>query len=316
MAFEMRTGAMRRTMLSQARWCDIKALLAESFAGWTKHNATRLGASLAFYTLLSLMPLLLVVISIVGLVFGTRAAQSGVLDQVQIVIGAQRAKIVQVLLEGTQNRADGIVATVLGSLTLMFGASGMLNELRAALDTIWEVPSRKLTTFQEAANFVRERLWAFGLVIGIALLLIGSLFLSTWISAVGAVYAAALPAHEAILHAFATISSFIVITFLFAAVYKVVPDAPIEWRDVILGAAVTSLFFTLGNLLLGLYLGKASFASTYGAAASTVLLAIWVYYSSQIFFLGAEFTKAFSERYGSAPSRKVNVPSPQLRGMQ
>jgi membrane protein len=296
-----------RKGLLTVRWQEIAKLLEDSFAGWNKHNVPLLGAALSFYALLSFMPLLLLVISIAGLVFGPRAAQAGVLQQVQILFGAQRAKIMEALLVGAQSKADGLVAAVIGSLTLMFGASGMLTELRHALDKIWEVPVRQLTTFQEITNYVRERLWSFGLVIGICLLLIMSVSFTTWVSALGARYTTALPGHEVTLHILTAIASLVMITGVFAAVYKTAPEISVEWRDVILGAAVTSLLFTLGNLVLGIYLGKASFSSTYGAAASVVVLALWVYYSSQIFFFGAEFTKAYSLRYGSWPHEQPLV---------
>lgn len=262
-----------------------------------------MGAALAFYTLLSLMPLLLVAISVAGLLFGPQAAQAGVVRQLQMVIGEQRAKIVQALLEGAQNRADGVLATIFGTLVLMFGATGLLTELRDALNGIWEVPFQRTSTLQEIVGLVMERLWSLALVVGIVVLLTISLLLGTWISALGSV-TLAFPAHALVLHLFNAGVSFIAVMFVFSAVYKVVPQVPIEWPDVILGAAVTSLLFTIGNFLLGLYLGKASFSSTYGAASSTVALAIWVYYSSQIFFFGAEFTKAFAECYGSAPQRR------------
>ena len=264
-----------------------------------------MGAALAFYALLSLMPLLLVAISIAGLIFGPKAAESGILHQIQLVMGAQRAKILQALLEGAQNKADGLLATILGTLTLMFGATGVLTELRDAMNIIWDVPIRPLSTVQEIASLVKERLWSLALVLAIVVLLTASLLVSTWISALGAL--SALPRNEAVLHIVTAMVSFVLVTILFGAVYKVVPRVPIEWPDVILGAAVTSLLFTLGNLILGLYLGKASFASTYGAAASSVVFAIWVYYSSQVFFLGAEFTRAFAQRYGSAPGLKNRI---------
>jgi membrane protein len=244
---------------------------------------------------------------VAGLVFGHRAAQTGVVDQIQILIGAERARIVAALLEGAQSKADGLVATVLGTLTLMFGASGALVELSNALNTIWEVAPCQLTTVQEITSAAKQRLWSITLVLAISLVLTGTLLLGTWISAAGEFCASVLPAREAVLHFLNAIVSYAAVTGLFCAIYKIIPDVPIEWRDVILGAAATSLFFTLGNVLLGFYLGKASFSSTYGAAASTIVLALWVYYSSQVFFLGAEFTRAFAARYGSSPA---NQPPP------
>jgi membrane protein len=176
-------------------------------------------------------------------------------------------------------------------------------ELRDALNTIWEVASPQLTTLQEIKGVVKDRIWSFALVLTIGSVLTGLLLLTTWISAIGTLYAFPLPYYQVALHILNSVLSFAAVTALFAATYKIVPEVVIEWRDVILGAAVTSIFFTLGNLLLGLYLGKASFSSTYGAAGSTIVLAVWVYYSSQIFFLGAEFTKAFTNLCGSGPAK-------------
>jgi membrane protein len=208
---------------------------------------------------------------------------------------------VQALLEGAQNRAGGLLATVMGMITLLFGASTMLNELRDDLNTIWDVPVPQMSAGQEIASMLKGRLWSFALVLGIGCLLTILLLLNAGISALGKLYTYILPSYEAELHALNAAFSFVVITGLFGAIYKIVPEVEIEWRDVILGAAFTSLCFTVGDLLLGLYLGKTSFSSTYGAAASTVVLTLWVYYSSQVFFLGAEFTRAFSNRYGSCP---------------
>ncbi len=296
-----------RKPLSKLCWSDCKLIFQEAWAGWTKHNAPRMGAALAFYTLLSMMPLLLVVISLAGLLFGERQAQAGVLGQLQILLGEQRTKLLQALLVGAQNKAGSIGAGIIGTLTLLLGASGVVVELRDALNTLWDVPSREMTRRQEIQDLVKGRLWSLVLVLGIVILLTGSLFVSTWISALGAL-ASVLPAHEVILHILNVLLSLGVVAAVFGAIYKVIPDVPIEWPDVILGAAVTSVLFTLGNLVLGLYLGKASFSSTYGAATSTIVFALWVYYSSQVFFMGAEFTKAFAERYGSAPTLAAQSP--------
>jgi membrane protein len=290
-----------RKPLASFRWCDIKALLSESLDAWTKHNATRLGAALAFYTLLSLAPLLLVVVSIVGIVFGRDAAEHNIAAQVQLLAGAPTAKAVQAFMQGSRNTTHGIITTIIGLLTLLFGASGVLVELRDALNTIWEVPSANLSGLAKITSFIKERLFSFAIVLAIGFLLVVSLAVSAWISALGTISATVFPGEEAVLHIANIVVSFIVITGLFAAIYKIMPEVSIEWRDVILGGAVTSLLFTIGKFGLGLYLGKASFVSTYGAAASIVILVIWVYYSGQIFFLGAEFTKAFANRYGSQP---------------
>jgi membrane protein len=218
-------------------------------------------------------------------------------------VGSQGADSIAALLKGARNTTHGIIATAVGVITLLFGASGVLIELRDALNTIWEVPARPMKGIGAVMAFIKERLFSFALVLAIGFVLLVSLAINAWISAVGTFSASVLPAHELILHIVNSVVSFLVITGLFSAIYKVLPDTRIEWRDVILGGAVTSLLFTVGKLLIGLYLGKASFASTYGAAASLVVFIIWVYYSGQIFFLGAEFTKAFASRYGSEPAK-------------
>jgi membrane protein len=296
-------GARRyRKPLRAFRWCDIKALLSESFDEWSRHKAPRLGAALAFYTLLSLTPLLLVVVSIVGLVFGHQAAERDVAQQVQMLVGQPGAKAIEVVLEGSRNTTHGIIATLIGLVTLLFGASGVLIELRDALNTIWEVPTPNLTGVSKITAFVKQRLFSFAIVLSIGFLLVVSLAVSAWISALGTLSASIVPGEQIILHVLNVLISFVVITGLFAAIYKIMPDVRIEWRDVILGGAATSLLFTIGKFALGLYLGKASFASTYGAAASIVVLVIWVYYSGQIFFFGAELTRTFANHYGSQPN--------------
>jgi membrane protein len=297
-------GARRhRKPLKSFRWRDIQAIFIASFGDWSKHKAPRLGASLAFYTLLSLAPLLLVLVSVVGMVLGQQAAATDIIGQVQALVGSQGAQAAQALLEGSRNTTHGIIATAFGVLTLLFGASGVLIDLRDALNTIWEVPTPELTGLKMISSFVKERLLSFALVLAIGFLLVVSLAVSAWTAALGTWSASILPAHEVILHVLNSFVSFIIITGLFSAIYKVLPDVRIEWLDVVLGGAITSVLFTVGKLALGIYLGKASFASTYGAAASIVVLIVWVYYSSQIFFLGAEFTKTFANCYGSQPSR-------------
>lgn len=296
-------GARRyRKPLTAFRWCDIKALITESFDEWSRHKAPRLGASLAFYTLLSLTPLILVVVSIVGLVFGHDAAQRDIVQQVRMLIGAPGAKAIQAVLEGSRNTTHGVIATTVGIITLLFGASGVLIELQDALDTIWEVPTPNLSGARKITAFIKQRLFSFAIVLSIGFLLVVSLVVSAWIAALGSLSAPILPAQEFILHVVNVVISFVVITGLFAAIYKIMPDVRIEWRDVLFGGAATSLLFTIGKFVLGLYLGKASFASTYGAAASLVVLIIWVYYSGQIFFFGAELTRSFANRYGSQPN--------------
>lgn len=296
-------GARRyRKPLKSFRWNDIKYLLNESFDGWSKHKAPRLGASLAFYTLLSLAPLLLVVVAIVGLVFGHTTAQHEIVRQVRMLVGSEGAKATDALLQGSRNKAQGLIATTLGVLTLLFGASSVMIELRDALNTIWEIPTPKVAGVKsKILAYLRDRILSFAMVLSVGFLLVVSLAISSWVAALGAISESVLPSTQLLLHFVNSLVSFAVITGLFAAIYKVMPDVRIEWRDVILGGAVTSLLFTIGKFALGMYLGRASIASSYGAFASIVVLVIWVYYSGQIFFLGAEFTRSFANCYGSRP---------------
>lgn len=305
-------GARRyRKPLKYFRWGDIRFLLGQSFQAWMRHKDSRLGASLAFYTLLSLTPLLLVVVSIGGLVFGRTVAEGHLIQQIRDLIGPQGAAGVQALLAGTHSAKHGIIATVIGLTTLLFGASGVLLELRDALNTIWEVPPDPTSGLRSIVQIIKQRLFSFALVLAIGFLLLVSLVVNAWIAAAGTFFAGVLPAPEVLLDTANSVFSFVVITGLFAAIYKIMPDMHLEWRDVLLGSAVTSVLFTAGKFLIGLYLGKASFASTYGAAASLVIIIVWVYYSSQVFFLGAEFTKVFSTLYGSQPAGQTG-PGPAV----
>lgn len=304
--FSTAAGGARpyRKPLKSFRWIDIKSLLEDSVSGWNRNNATRLGAALAFYALLSLAPLLLIVVSIVGLVFGQRAAQNDMIRHIHALAGPAAAKAIQGLLEGSRNTTHGIIATVAGVLMLLFGASAVLAELRDALNIIWEVPTPELSGIRMITSFLKDRLFSFALVLALGLVLVISLAISIWIAALNALSISIFPEYAAaILHFLNVLISFMVFTGLFAATYMIIPNVKLEWREVILGGAVTSLLFTIGKLMLNLYLGKASFASTYGATGSLVVLIVWVYYSSQIFFLGAEFTRTFANRYGSQPRR-------------
>jgi len=285
--------------LQEFRLADFKKIFAQAFVQWNKHNATRLGASLAFYSLLSLAPLLLIVVSIVGIVFGPSAAERQTSSEIQSLVGPAAGKAVAAFLEGSKNTGKGVLATMFGLVALLFSASGVVVELRAALNLIWDVPVRETTTITMITGYIKERLFSFGIVFAVGFLLIVSLVVSAWISAVDEFSASLLPGQAVLLHIGNFILSLVVLTFLFAAIYKVMPDVHIEWRDVLFGGAVTSVLFTIGKFLLGLYLGRASYTSTYGAAASVVVLIAWIYYSGQIFFLGAEFTRAFAARYGS-----------------
>ena len=284
-------------------WADAKYLIEHSFSEWNRQNVPRLGAAVAFYSLLSLAPLSLLAVSIVGLVFGHSAAQRGIIQQVQALIGPAAAKAVSDFLHGSHSERSGIIGTIAGLVTLLFSASGVLIELRDDLNTIWEVPLPQVSGVKMITSFIKQRLFSFAMVLAIGFLLIVSLVLSTWISALGATSPSVSVVEAILFHIANILVSFVFIAAIFAAIYKIVPDIHIQWRDAMTGGAVTSLLFTVGKFVLGLYLGRASYSSMYGAAGSIVILIAWVYYSAQIFYLGAEFTKVFAKTHGSHRQR-------------
>jgi len=296
------------------RGAEIGALLKKTFNAWIDDNATRLGASLAFYTMLSLAPLLIVVVAVAALAFGQKAAQGQLIWEIQDLVGKEGALAIQGLIQSAYSPAAGTTATVLGVLTLVFGASGVVAELRDALNIIWHVPSA--ATFSSLRGFlrlIRERFYLFGLILGVGFLLLVSLALNAAIATLGSLFGSLLPASESLLHLAVFLISFLVITFLFAAIYKFLPDVRLQWSDVMVGACFTSLLFTVGKQLIGIYLGKASFGSAYGAAGSLVIVLVWVYYSAQLFFFGAVFTKIYTETFGSRLDTRlaVNPPTPE-----
>jgi len=288
-----------RSLQSSQLW----SLAEGTWDSFLAHNVPRLGAALAFYTMLSLAPLLVVVVAVAGWVFGREAAVGQLVWQIQDLAGYEGAQAVKALLTAAHKPAAGSIAAILGILTLFAGASSAIAELREALNTIWNVPKKRRGIVQSVLAILKDRTMAFAMVLGIGFLLLVSLAINAALAALGGYFQAYLPANEWILQSANFVISFFVVTFLFTLIYKVLPDIYIAWTDVALGAAITSLLFTFGKTLLGLYLGKAAFVSTYGAAGSLVVLLLWVYYSAQIFFLGAEFTHTYAERYGSHPSQ-------------
>lgn len=266
---------------------EIRDLLTQSFSMWNRDNAPRLGASLAFYTILSISPLVILVVAIVSLAFSRSSAQSLLLAQVQSLIGASGKDAVQAMLSSGQKPSSGIVSSVLGVVTLIFGASAVFTELRAALNAIWKVEPATGSGLWEIA---RERLFSFGMVISVGFILLVSLLASAGLAAMTKFFGGLLPVAGSFWEVLNFIVSFLAVTLLFALILKYVPGTKIEWRDVRMGAITTALLFTVGKLLLGLYLGRTSPGSAYGAAGSLVVLVIWVYYSAQIFYFGAELT--------------------------
>lgn len=287
---------------------DLRDLVKDTVTGWIEDNAPRLGAALAFYTLLSIAPTIIVVIAVAGMAFGQKAAEGRLIWEMQDLIGYQGALAIQGLLKSAHTSQSGGLATILGLVTLVFGATGVVNELRDALNTIWHVPPRPdANTWQNLLTWARVRVFSFGVVVGIGFLLMVSLVVNAWLAAVGRFFDSVLPLPEWVLQTAYTLFSFAVIAVLFAILYKVLPDVRLQWKDLWVGAGVTSFLFSIGKLLIGLYLGKTSVANTYGAAGSLVIVLVWVYYSAQIFFLGAEFTCAYTHKFGSEFKRTLDL---------
>jgi membrane protein len=275
-------------------------LVKETFTEWLEDGANRLAAALAYYTTFSLAPLLVLIIAIAGLVGGREAAQTQTMAQVQDLLGVQGREFVQGMIESASRPTTGLAATFLGSVTLLFGALGVFGELQNSLNTIWEVkPKPAKGLLDGVKRFVVRRLLSFTMVLGIGFLLLASLVLSAAISAFGEYVGNRWPLADFWLQLLNFVISFAVITLLFAMMFKFLPEIKIAWKDVWLGAAVTSALFSLGKFLIGLYLGRSEVGNTFGAAGSLAILLIWIYYSAQILFFGAEFTQVYANRYGS-----------------
>jgi membrane protein len=275
-------------------------LLKETFREWREDGAPRLAAALAYYTTFSLAPLLVLIIAIAGLVGGHEAAQSQVMAQVEDLLGVQGREFVQGMIQSASRTSTGITATIIGAVTLLFGALGVFGELQNSLNTIWEVKPKPAKGFLDGIKrLVVKRLLSFTMVLGIGFLLLASLVISAALSALGEYIGARWPFADFWLELINFIISFVVITFLFAMIFKFLPEINIAWRDVWLGAAVTSALFSLGKFLIGFYLGRSEVGNTFGAAGSLAILLIWIYYSAQILFFGAEFTQVYANKYGS-----------------
>lgn len=281
-------------------------LLKQTYNSWDKDEAPRMGAALAFYTILSISPLVIFVVALVSLVVSKSSAQSHLVGQVQAMMGPQGGQAIQSLLQNAQKPSTGWVASVIGFLTLLFGASGVFGELRSALNKIWKA---KPDASSGVWGMLRERFFSFGMVLSIGFLLMVSLVLSAGLAAAGKFLGGVLPMPAWVLSAINFLVSFVSIAVLFALIFKFVPETKVRWRDVRLGAVITALLFTIGKLLIGLYIGKASVGSAYGAAGSLIVVTIWVYYSAQIFFFGAEFTHILAESRGGGQAGELDKPT-------
>jgi membrane protein len=262
-------------------------LLKRAAVAWNRHEATRLGASLAFYAVLSLAPLVILTIAIASLFIDVHSAQRDVVQQFRELLGPAGAEAVVNLIRHSKDVTAGSIASILGIGTLLFGASQVFTELQSAMDKIWEADASRTSGILAT---LRQRFLSFGLVLAIGLLLLVSLLLSAALAALGTMMHQALPLPEWLMHGIDFLVSVVCTSALFALIFKYIPQAQTDWRDSWIGGLVTAGLFSLGKTLIGLYLGKAGVGSAYGAAGSLVVVVAWVYYSSQIFFFGAEFT--------------------------
>jgi membrane protein len=278
---------------------QTKGILAKSWKEFNDDNAPRLGAALAYYTALSLAPLLILLIALAGFVFGKEAAQGRLFGQLQELMGAQGAAAVQDMVQAADKPTEGAVASIVAFLTLIFGASSVASELKTSLNAIWN----REPVGGGIKQTVKERSQALVVILGCGFLLLVSLTVSSVIAGAGNILAQMLPLPEVIMTVLNMILGLLVITGVFAAMFKFLPDVDIRWSDVLMGAGFTAVLFTIGKFAIGMYLGKASVGSAYGAAGSLIVLLIWVYYSAQILFFGVEFTQIYSREHGSDPLR-------------
>jgi len=271
---------------------SIWGLLKQTALAWNRHEATRLGAALAFYTVLSLAPLVILTIAIASIFIDVQQAQQDVMQQFQQLLGPAGAEAVRNLITHGKDIRAGSIASVLGIGTLLFGASQVFSELQSAMNKIWEADAAKTSG---VLAIIRQRFLSFGLVLAIGLLLMISLILSAGLSALGTLMHGALPLPEWMLHTFDFLISVAATSALFALIFQYIPQADTDWRHSWIGGLVTAALFSFGKTVIGIYLGKAGIGSAYGAAGSLVVVVAWVYYSAQIFFFGAEFTHTLAQ---------------------
>ena len=270
-------------------------MLKETVLGFIDDEALSRGAAIAFYTVTSMAPVLLIVVAIAGLAFGRGAAQNAITTQLSGLMGQQTAQVLQTAVESAASKSSGILATIIGIVTLIVTASGVFGEMQTALNRIWKAEPKGTTM----SRLIRARAASLGLVAAMGFLLMVSLVVSTALTAFDGYLDSVLPFGKVILPVLNLVVSLMLISFLFAAIYKILPDRDLEWNDVTVGAIVTAILFTIGKSLISWYVGSSSVASSFGAAGALIILLLWVYYSSQIFLLGAEFTKVYADRHGS-----------------
>jgi membrane protein len=276
-------------------------MLKETVLAFIDDEALSRGAAIAFYTVTSIAPVLLIVIAIAGLAFGRDAAQNAITAQLSGLMGQQTADVIQSAIASAGSKSSSIWATLIGIFTLVVTASGVFGEMQTALNAIWKAKPKGTTV----SRLIRARAASLGLVATLGFLLMVSLVVSTGLTAFGDYLDSLLPFGKVILTILNAVVSILLISLLFAAIYKILPDRKIEWHDVAVGALVTAILFTVGKSLISWYLGSSAVASSFGAAGGLIVLLLWVYYSAQIFLLGAEFTKVFANRHGSKQDHPV-----------
>ena len=282
-------------------------LLKTIFTKWLDDDPFQLAAALSYYTLFSLAPLLVISIAVAGFVFGRDAAENQIVETIQGLIGQESAQAVQGMIQNASNKPRaGMISTALGVIALLFGAGGVVGQLQTSLNTIWGVSAQ---TASGVRAFIRRRFISFAMVLGIGFLLLVSLAVSALLAGLSHFMGGLLGGAAFIAHLLDIVISFAFITLLFAMIYKFLPDVRIQWRDVWVGAALTSILFTIGKFVIGLYLGSSGVTSAYGAAGSLITVLLWVYYSALIFFLGAEFTQVYATQYGSGVIPAANAES-------
>ncbi len=280
-------------------------LIRTTIENWIAHKDARQGAALAYYSVFSVGPLMVIAVGIAGLAFGQDAARGEVQGQLSGMVGQSAADALNTMVTSANKPQQGLLATVVGTTLLLFSALGVVVQLKDAFNTVWEVDPKHISGVWQ---FIRTYLISLAAVIGVGFLLLISLAFTTALSAAGQYLGTQLP--QTVLQTAGSVISFAVITAMFAIMFKLLPDTPVKWRDVWLGAAITAALFELGKLLIGIYVGKLALASTYGAAASLVILLIWVYYSSQIVLLGAEFTHCYASSHRKP---EAAIPTPLNR---
>jgi membrane protein len=273
------------------------SLFKQTASEWMEDDAPSLGAALAYYTVFSLAPLMTIAIAMAGFFFGKDAAQGQIFDELRVLLGEEGGKAVEEMVQSANAQPTaGVVATIISVIMLLFGASGVFGQLQASLNAIWGV---KAKPGRGVLGIIQDRLLSFGFTLVVGFLLLVSLLLTAGMALMADWIGGLMPGSEALAYILNIVLSLSMITLLFATIFKFLPDAKIAWHDVWIGAFLTALLFTIGKFALGIYLGKSAVASSYGAAGSLIVLLLWVYYSSQILFFGAEFTQVYANRFGS-----------------